>query len=250
MPKSLKRILSDDALKKAKEHTAIQGEIIYAANRLHDAFYRTFLISLALNRPEPANNIEHKFNDHALAIWHVLQSDNAQRDLAVAAISTQPVEVKLTPALHRLKWAKDKTQQLWVYRNIIAHTQVLFENHGTKDDPKLVPAFRSFSMRSVHLRRVTALSDLAIWRGVRNDFICLAEYVEAINNQILYLDSHHRGLGIHVPGDKWYPISAFRDPWPGRPRLRSLARLQALDRTLDQARPRPKRRSRRRPSRS
>jgi hypothetical protein len=253
MPKSLKRILSDASLQEAKEHTAVQGEIIYAANRLHDAFFRTFVISLALNRTEAANNIELQFNDHALSMWHVLQSDSNQRDLALASISNQPTGFNLKPAVHRLKWAKEKAQQLSVYRNIVAHTQVLFENHGTRDNPKLVPAFRSFSMRPAHLRRVIQLSSLAVWRGIRNDLIRLAEYIEDINNKIIYLDSEHRGLGIHVPGDKWHPISEFEfanGPWPDRPRLQWLARLQALDRTLDQAKPHPKRRSRHRSSRA
>jgi hypothetical protein len=108
MPKSLNRILSDASLKTAKQHTAIQGEIIYVANRLHDAFYRTFLISLALSRADAATNIELKFHEHALALWHVVQSDSSQRDLAITSISTIPTGLDLAPALHRLKWAKIK----------------------------------------------------------------------------------------------------------------------------------------------
>ena len=73
MPKSLKRVLSDHALEKVKEHTALQGEIIYVANRLHDAFYHSFLIALSLDRDGALWNIEPDFHRHALAIWHVLQ---------------------------------------------------------------------------------------------------------------------------------------------------------------------------------
>jgi hypothetical protein len=249
MPKSLKRVFSDDALEKVKEHTALQGEIIYVANRLHDAFYDSFLIALSLDRDGAIWNIEQDFHKHALAIWHVLQSDSSQRELAITAISTVPTKLNLSPALRRLKWARDKAQQLWTYRNIMAHTQVLFQNQATRQNIKLVPVFRSFSMRPPQERRMDVLTGLAIWRGLRKDILYLSEYVEAINNKIRWHDAGHRGLGLRADSE-WYPASSLQDPWPDRPRLRFLARLQALDRQLDQAMQRPRRRSRRRSTRA
>ena len=133
---------------------------------------------------------------------------------------------------------------------MLAHTQVLFQNQGTTENIKLLPVFHSFSMRTAQERRMDVLPGLTVWRGLRKDILYLSEYVEAINNKIRWLDAEHRGLGVR-DGSEWYPASSLqRDPWPDRPRLRFLARLQALDRKLDQAKRRPERRTRRRSSRA
>ena len=96
--KSLKRLVRDDVLERVKAHTALQGEIIYVANRLQDAFYDSFLIALSLDRQGALLNIQQEFHKHALAIWHVLRSDNSQRELAITAISTVPTKLNLSPA--------------------------------------------------------------------------------------------------------------------------------------------------------
>jgi len=241
-------LASDDALERVKAHTTLQGEISYVSNRLHDAFYDSFLIALSLDR-HALLNIEHDFQKHALEMWHVIRSDSSQRELAITAISTVPTKLNLSPALHRLKWAKGKAEELWRYRNILAHTQVLFQNHGTRENIKLVPFFRSISTRPGHERFLDSRLDLTIWRGLRKDIVYLSEYVEAINSKIRWLDAEHRGLGMRV-GSEVYPAHSLGNAWPDRPRLRFLARLQALDQKLDQATQRPKRRSRRRSSRA
>src|SRR2546421_6111974 len=168
MPKSLKGILRADALDKAKEHIRIQGEVIYAANRLQDAFYSIFLTAMSLERPDEFG-AQIRFHHHALALWHALQSDSSQRDMAMTAIATVPTKLKLSPALHRLRWAKRQTELLWMYRNILTHTQVLFTQNLDSKTLKLVPIFRSHSTRPTHARRLDALSKLAICRGLRND---------------------------------------------------------------------------------
>jgi hypothetical protein len=136
-------------LEAAKEHLLTVGEVVYAANRLHDAFYRVFHIALSLERAG-SNNSEKRFYDHALAIWHVVLSDSSQRDMAIAAISTIPTEIDLSPALRRVKWAKKQADILGGFRNIIAHNSIMFELQIEGRAVEWVPSFGGRGTRPLH----------------------------------------------------------------------------------------------------
>src|ERR1700681_2077024 len=81
----------------ARNHLIVQGEVMNATNILQDAFYGTFSVAVSLER-QVEFAAEIKFHGHALAIWHVVQNDAQQREMAVAALSTVPTKLKLKPA--------------------------------------------------------------------------------------------------------------------------------------------------------
>src|SRR6266699_1508466 len=112
-------------LKAAKKHTAAQGEVVNAANLLHDEFFQLFLVAMSLERAERWSAWI-RFYGHAIAIWHVVQSDSVQRQMAMAAISSVPTSLKLVRAIEALSWAKNTADTLAGYRNILAHNPVKF----------------------------------------------------------------------------------------------------------------------------
>ena len=92
-------------LEKARNLITIQGEVLYSANLLQDAFYELFSIATGLERPDEFG-AEVRFHSHALAMWHVVLNDGQQRDMAITAISTVPTKLNVSKAIHRLEWAK------------------------------------------------------------------------------------------------------------------------------------------------
>ena len=102
-----------NTLEAARPHILAQGEIIYAANLLHDEFYRVFSVALSLERPDEFG-AEVEFLDHALAIWHCSQADSQQRKIVLAAISSVPTSLKLKPIVTRIEWAKEQAVTLQI----------------------------------------------------------------------------------------------------------------------------------------
>ena len=82
-------------LEEAEEYTLVQGAVINAESQLQDAFFGLFRLAVSLERHgfRASGGGASFFNEHALAIWHVVQSDVAQRQMAMQAISTLPTEL-------------------------------------------------------------------------------------------------------------------------------------------------------------
>lgn len=237
--KPKRRLIPVRSVEAARQYITVQGEVVNCANLLHDAFYHVFLIAMALERPDGYAAII-TFNDHALAIWHVIQSDSLQRDMAMAAISTVPTKLKLAPALRRLKWASNSANTLTSYRNILAHNSIIFSATKPGPKPEWVPIIGGRGSRPQHQRRIGMMRGIASWRQLASDLMTLYAYVEQVNQQI----SRMFALAGE-PTLRWrVPIS-----WPHRPRLRSLSRAREIERALSQATPPIRRRTRRRPSR-
>jgi hypothetical protein len=220
----------------ARKLILAQGEVIYAFNLLHDRFFRLFNIALSLERPDKFG-AHIRFYDHALAIWHVVLSDNQQRKMALVAISTVPTKLKLQPAIKRLEWARTKADKLAEYRNIIAHNTIMFRGIDVKGNRIIsVPAFGSDITRPIHRARLKEIK-FGFWAILRTDILVLSDYVEALNQQILRIDSEAANAElVGVP-----------KTWPDKPRLRSLR----LIRLLEQSQPKvsaTKRRARQRSS--
>jgi hypothetical protein len=128
----------------ARKHLIAQAEVMNATNVLQDAFWGTFSIAVTLERPRDETEwyAEHRFRSHALAIWHIVQNDTQQREMAVAALSTVPTKLKLGPARDRLNWAKKKAGKLAEYRNLIAHNPISFRAAKPKGkNLKWIPRF-------------------------------------------------------------------------------------------------------------
>jgi hypothetical protein len=228
-------------LKAAQEHTLVQGQVVYAANLLQDKFFHLFRIALSLERPDEHGVLfaENRFHDHAVAIWHIIQADSSQRDMALTAISTVPTKLPVGRAVGRLKWAKNKANKLGEYRNLVAHSPIIFSGRMKGKTVEMVPNFAADSMRPVHKSRLEMINGLSFWRTLRNDLIQLSEYVHGVNVQIQRMDIESRGAEyINEP-----------KTWPDRPRLRSLPLLEEIDRKLSRAAQKPGRRNRRQSSR-
>jgi hypothetical protein len=226
-------------LEAAKKHTSIQGEVVYAANLLHDRFFEIFLTALSLERRSDEMGF---FGarifayDHALAIWHVLQSDSLQQELALAAISTVPTALTIGPAVVRLRWAKDQTRKLAAYRNLVAHSPVMFKYQQKGKRGAFAPNFGGQSTRSAHRARLELIGGLQFWRTLRNDLLKLSSYVERVTDQIHHLCAEREKAQLIGPPRAW----------PDRPRLRSLSRLQEIEIKLSRAARKRTRRKRRR----
>ncbi len=147
-----------------------QGEVIYANNLLHDRFFRLFNIALSLQRPDEFG-AHIRFYNHASAIWHVSQSDNQQRIMAFAAISTVPTKLNLKPVIKRLEWARAKADKLAEYRNIIAHNTIMFRGVDVKGNRIIfVPQFGSDITRPIHRAKLTHINR-RFWATLRTDFL-------------------------------------------------------------------------------
>jgi hypothetical protein len=219
-------------LEAAKKHTIAQGELICAASLLHDGFFKVFLTALALERPDEfAAKI--RFYNHALALWHITQSDAVQREMALQAITTVPTQLKIGKAIKALKWSKKIADTLSSYRNILAHTPVTFRFRAP--ERKFVPSFGGHSTKVVHSRRLELIDGLRFWQALRDDLLKLSAYVDHAVQQIEKMDAARRGADL----------VGSPEAWSGRPRLRSLRRLREIESQLSQAMQEPARRSRR-----
>jgi hypothetical protein len=214
-----------------------QGEVIYANNLLHDRFFRLFNIALSLERPDKFG-AHIRFYDHSLSIWHVSQSDNQQRMMALVAISTVPTNLNLKPIIKRLEWARVKADKLAEYRNIIAHNTIMFRGVDVKGKRIIsVPQFGSDVTRSIHRKKLAHIKR-GFWATLRTDLLVLSDYVESLNQQIQRLDAAARGAElIGVP-----------KTLPGRPQLRSLRLIESITQAPTRASPAPKQRKRQRSS--
>ncbi len=222
------------------KHTSVQGEIVHAANRLQSDFFLTFVIAISLGRAEKPEAM-FDYYDHALAIWHVIQSDSAQRQMAFEAIATVPTKLNLANAIDRIRWAKAQADTLASGRNIVAHNPVTLRPRvdgarGLVHEPE----FGSLSSRPAHQRRLDLIRGLKFWQALRDDLLKLSDYMSAINDYVLkdrFVSWGHK------------PLSFMPSAWPRRPRLQSVAQLRAIDSQLQAATQKTRRRIPRRPSR-
>lgn len=222
----------------ANNHLLVLGQVIHAENTLHDAFFRLFTIALALQRPD--DFVGHRrFRKHALSIWHVIQSDKYQREMAYEAISTIPANIPLADIIKRLDWARACANTLATYRNVLAHNPVMMRPEMKGKKIIFRPEFGGLSTKEAHGRRLTLIKGLKLWRMIAEDFFKLSEYVEALNAEI--------GVRDYLENHDWLLPPGFPMPSLRKPRLRSLPHLQAIDRQLStqENKRKPKRRNRR-----
>jgi hypothetical protein len=219
----------------AADHIKVQGEIVYATASLQDAFFELFRVTLSLERPDKSG-AEFRFHDHALTIWHVIQSDSSQRQMAVAALSTVPTALPAKKAIASLRWANNRSGKLAEYRNIVAHNPVVFRMQLRRGRVLMLPEFGGQGTREPQRRRLRLIEGLTFWRSLRDEFLDLAEYVRAIVHQVRRMDAESRGAGL--PGAS--------STWPRRPRQRLARRLEEIAKTLAPAPPATRKAARRR----
>lgn len=238
MTKDARRISRTLTLAAAQRHIIIQGEIVYAANQLHEAFFRLFNLALALERT-PAFGAEFRVYDQAIAVWHVIQSDSSQRDMAVKAITTVQTALPLQPALKRIEWAESKASKLAPYRNLVAHNPIMFRQEKRWNRLVSVPFWGGHGTRPAQRLRSGLTRHSGFWRIVRDDLLSLSYYLIEVTDQIRRIDCESRGE----------ELAGVPKTWPYKPRLRSIPRIAAIDRSMGQAAQKPRPRSRRKSSR-
>jgi hypothetical protein len=197
-----------------------------------------------LERPEMPAEQQAAFYPLSLAMWHVLQNDRQQRQLAMAALANLPTTLKIEEGIKRLQWALKQTDKLADYRNLVVHAPIKlnwkFKESGDFQLGLPVAMMGGPSTRRSHFRRLRSIKDLRFWTSLRNDLLNLGEYVDFVGRRIAWLEYERRN-GAPVVG-------ALRS-WPHRPRLRSIRRIETIERSLEHQNPVPtKRRKRRRPS--
>jgi hypothetical protein len=228
----------DNALSGSRHLITAQGEIGYAYNRLQEMFFHVFNLAMALERPDRGVT----YYNYALELWHVIQNDTPQRDLALASLEHLPTALKIKGGVERLRWAKKKTDDLALYRNLIIHTPVsLRYPYPLPEDGKLpepIPAMGGASTRPINRRRLRLIKSPKFWKGLRNDFLNLSDYVDFVTRHIAWLD-YERKNG---------PVPGARRSWPRKPRLPSVRQKDLIERSATTPTSPPKRRKRRKPS--
>jgi hypothetical protein len=228
----------DNALSPARPLILAQGEVAYAYNRLQDKFFGIFNLAMALERPTQTITT---YYPYALELWHVIQTDRVQRELALTALAHLPTKLNIKEGVARLKWAAQKTDKLSAYRNLIVHAPVALRYPLPKDGklPEPVWAIGGDSTKNVHRRRLRVIKDVRFWKTLRNDFLNLSDYVDFVGRQIAWRD-YEKKNGATIPG-------ANRS-WPRKPRLSSVTRIELIEKAAA-ATSSPARRRRRKLSR-
>ena len=238
MAKETKNQVWDRSLLVARKHVIALGEVVHASSLLQDSFYQIFSLAISLERPA-IWSASITFHGHANAIWHSGTSDQQQREMAFAAISSLPIETSLSQLIKRLKWAKTKAAKLNEYRNLIAHNPITFRVKQKGKSLKWQATFGGQGIRPLHQQRIELIGGLRFWRTLRNDLLNLHDYVHDLMGQ---------GRRIAMEAQKIDFIGVPKT-WPNKPRLRSLKRLQEIDQKLSPAARSSKKRTRRSSSR-
>lgn len=240
-------------IKETRSHSLVQGEIVSATNLLHEEFFLTFLISMGIGRIGEGGYFP--WYDAARSVWHVIQSDKSQREMAVKSITKLPTSVfvgipigDILEIHSRILWAQKQADNLSVARNIVAHSPVTFrpvfrpKEDGepvTRNQLRFVPTFGGSSTRREHSKRLDLIRGLKLWRGLRDDIMKVKEYVYEMNQYLLF----------PAISQKDKTRSAFHAPsLPRKPRLSSLTRFQAIEAQLAREAQQQELSNRRRPS--
>jgi hypothetical protein len=231
----------DSALAPFHHLTIAQGQVAYAHNLLQETFFNLFVLTMNLERPPMSHAQKAKFYPYSLAMWHVLQNDRQQRQLAIAAIENLPTTLDIKGGIARLKWAQKQANTLADYRNLIVHAPMKF-SWGFKDD-KLTPPFAQiggFSTKPSHTKQLRLIKSPRFWKALRNDLLNLNDYIDFVTRQIAWRE-YERQNGAAVLG--------ALHSWPRKPRLPCVRRIEMMRMTINrQAGQAPSRGRRRRPS--
>jgi hypothetical protein len=159
------------------------GELVWASNSAHSSISVLFTFLVNPNDGKPG-----------MAMWHVLRSDKAQRDITVAVTTAT---LRRTSHLCKgILWAIGKLNSLSELRNDIVHMDVRFDTQTRPHLARFHP-ISSPPSRADRLQRERNL--VKTLRVATGDILALGEYVF--------------GLHLHRANPKDWPL-------PRRPRLR------------------------------
>jgi hypothetical protein len=157
---SIQRSLNGPSRSAMKRHARQTGEIMWAWNLLHAGFFHIFAAIVS-----PSN---HKA---ALAVWHSVQSDKAQREMAVAAAkSALPVESRL---LKNIEWVGKRAEDLSHFRNDAAHVLITM---GLNEKMKFQVWPDPNTAKPAAVERLLKKPVSSYWETVRGDMFSLGVY--------------------------------------------------------------------------
>ncbi|MBC2778330.1 hypothetical protein [Parasphingopyxis marina] len=146
------------------------GEIVLAWNAAHTTLYLIFS-DLFTNQEE----------DKARAIWSLLYSDRAQRELLEVTATAKLRDKK--QLLKAVLWCTQALQKLSSYRNDAAHV-------GMHADPKFGVQHRQFGARLPAIERLENNPVPKYWKSLRGDLHAIESYAISIDTALL-LDRPH-----------------------------------------------------------
>lgn len=189
------------------KHARHLGEVIHAWNCAHGAL---FLIFAELQEP----------GDYAAAsrLWHVAQSDKAQRDM-LGALAEVRFKAK-KPYLNGLKWALTALAELSQIRNATAHTEMVVYYD------KMIPGLAT---KDGHSKTLERLPLAKTWVKLRGDLRVIANYL-----QIIHLSME---LSTPRPLTRRPRLQCVRSKSAAIQKRRNLAKKEARERQRQSSQP-------------
>jgi hypothetical protein len=157
---AIPRSLSGPSRTVMKRHARQTGEVTWAWNLLHAGFFHIFSALVS-----PSNK------KLASAVWHSIQSDKAQREMALA--SAEAILAPGTRVLANIKWLKQKADLLSPFRNDAAHVLITM---GLNERMKFQLWPDPNTSRPAAVERLLRLPVASYWRKVRGDLFSLGVY--------------------------------------------------------------------------
>jgi hypothetical protein len=181
------------------------GAAVLSWNDLHANLYLVFWYLIGSTK-----NLIPK-EQVAYQLWHVIQSDRTQHQMLQGVAEAKLVND--TVALERITWILKSAQTLSAYRNLAAHTAIMFNGP--------VPYAEPWSTRSSHRDRHQIIDHDKFWRLLSGDLIALSQYT------------------ANLADDLWRP--GHSRPSLSKPNLRSLPLIEAINNQLRHEDQAPKR---------
>lgn len=166
-----------------RRHASRVGMAVLAWNDLHANLYIIFWYLIGLSNPENLSSSRQA----AYGIWHTIQSDKTQRDMIREAASANLVGSK--DLLSRLTWILDQANQLSTYRNLAAHTSVIF--HSLSGDN---PRADRWSTRATYWERHRVIDHSRFWRLLAGDLSALSRYTGRLADDLWRPGKHATSL--------------------------------------------------------
>lgn len=154
-----------------RRHAQRVGMAVLAWNDLHANLYLIFFNLIGITDSLLASE------QVAYNLWHVIQNDKTQRDMLQQAANAKLAPDKIT--LEKLNWILAQAQKLSTYRNIAAHTAIIF-HQTTGDRPRADP----WSSRSMAQERHRIIDHDKFWRLLAGDLSALSRYAARLADEL------------------------------------------------------------------
>jgi hypothetical protein len=168
---------------KAFRPVAIElGWLVYEWNRLHESLGEIFA-NIIVGDDGDGDNIR-----PALAAWHTLTNERAQREMLRAALNARYLLSAPKPKSHReVSWVLNKLGELAGRRNDAIHAPLaLVSQFGSDENSvEIMPLYFFGNPRATSLKGRSLLEE---FRWYRNHFEKLADYAESLIFAIKFSD--------------------------------------------------------------